>query len=75
MGLLTMALLKINGIDKTYASGAMPATLADLLTQMNIDAATVVAEIDGAIVPRQAFANTRLADGMTLELVRFVPGG
>lgn len=75
LGLLTMALLKINGIDKTYAAEAMPATLADLLTQMKIDEATVVVEIDGRIVPPEAFAQTPLADGMTLELVRFVPGG
>ena len=53
----------------------MPATLADLLAQMKIDQATVVAEIDGAIVPRGDFAQTTLGDGMTLELVRFVPGG
>ena len=69
------ARLVINGSEKTYEPGAMPATLADLLAQMKIDQATVVAEIDGAIVPRGDFAQTTLGDGMTLELVRFVPGG
>ena len=72
---MTMAILKINGVDKTYAAGRMPATLADLLAQMKIDEATIVAEIDGRIVPREAFGTMPLADGMTLELVRFVPGG
>ncbi len=67
--------LTVNGIEKVYAAGALPATLADLLAEMNIDQATVVAEVDGRIVPREAFATTALADGMTLELVRFVPGG
>ena len=70
-----MAELKINGVDKGYAAGHMPATLAELLTQMKIDEATVVAEVDGVIVPREAFGTTTLADGMVLELVRFVPGG
>jgi thiamine biosynthesis protein ThiS len=69
------ARLVINGTEKTYEPDDRPATLADLLVRMKIDQATVVAEIDGAIVPRDAFAQTHLADGMTLELVRFVAGG
>ncbi len=67
--------LNINGTVKTFDAAACPATLAELLVQMKIDQATVVAEIDGVIVPRDAFATARLADGMILELVRFVPGG
>lgn len=67
--------LCINGVEKTFGQDAFPATLADLLAQMKIDEATVVAEIDGNIVPRPDFAKTRLAEGMKLELVRFVPGG
>lgn len=67
--------LTINGVPKTYAAETLPATLAELLVQMKIDHATVVAELDGTIVPRDAFADTRLGDGMILELVRFVPGG
>ena len=70
-----MAKLKINGADKSYSAEQMPVTLAELLVQMKIDAATVVAEVDGVIVPREAFGTTTLADGMVLELVRFVPGG
>ena len=66
------ARLIINGIEKVYESGAMPATLAELLAAMNVDQATVVAEIDGDIV-RDRFDATCLTDGMTLELVRFVP--
>jgi thiamine biosynthesis protein ThiS len=69
------AQLKINGNEKTFDSDTLPATLADLLAQLKLDAATVVAEINGTIVPPNAFAQTRLADGMKLELVRFVPGG
>lgn len=67
--------LCINGIEKVFEQDTLPATLADLLQLMKIDQATVVAEIDGDIVPRTDFAQTRLAEGMKLELVRFVPGG
>jgi thiamine biosynthesis protein ThiS len=67
--------LCINGSEKTFEKDTAPATLAELLAQMHIDEATVVAEVDGAIVPRDAFGQTSLADGMILELVRFVPGG
>jgi len=67
--------LWINGVEKGFEQGTLPATLTDLLGQMKIDQATVVAEIDGDIVPRTDFAKTRLAEGMKLELVRFVPGG
>ena len=67
--------LYINGAEKIFEPGETPATLGALLEQMKIDQATVVAEIDGVIVPRAEFTATMLADGMTLELVRFVPGG
>ena len=69
-----METLKINGVEKKFPD-ALPATVADLLEQMGIDAATVVAEIDGQIVERKKFARTQLHKGQTIELVRFVPGG
>ena len=69
-----METLKINGVEKKFPD-ALPATVADLLEQMGVDAATVVAEIDGQIVEREKFARTQLHKGQTIELVRFVPGG
>ena len=68
------AVLKINGTEKTF-DGGLPATLSELLAKLEIDAATVVAEIDGKIVERQNFAQTRLKDQMGIELIRFVGGG
>ncbi len=53
----------------------MPKTLAELLGQLNINQATVVAEIDGRIIERQDFAQTPLSAGQSIELVRFVGGG
>jgi len=69
-----MKTLKINGVEREFPSG-LPQTLADLLNQLNIDAATVVAEIDGRIIERSRFAETTLCSGQKIELVRFVPGG
>ena len=50
-------------------------TLQSLLNDLGFDAATVVVEMDGAIVARDAFAATTLSEGNRLELVRFVGGG
>jgi thiamine biosynthesis protein ThiS len=53
----------------------MPQTLSELLHELNINQATVVAEIDGQVIERADFAETKLAPGASIELVRFVPGG
>lgn len=66
--------LKINGTEKTFDEG-LPSTLSDLLSKLEIDAATVVAEIDGEIIERKNFAQTELKDQMGIELIRFVGGG
>lgn len=68
------AALKINGQEKKFEDG-LPATLSDLLTAMKIDAATVVAEIDGQIIERKDFAQTALNANQSIELIRFVGGG
>lgn len=69
-----METLRINGKQKQFPDG-LPATLAQLLEQLQIDDATVVAELDGKIIERAQFAHTSLSSGQTIELVRFVPGG
>jgi sulfur carrier protein len=68
------AQLKINGEIKTFDRG-LPETLSGLLAALDIDAATVVAEIDGVIIERKAFAETPLSEGQAIELIRFVGGG
>lgn len=67
--------LKVNGVVKQYDASNMPRTISDLLEQMNISQATVVAELDGDIIQRRDFANTQIQPGQTIELVRFVGGG
>ncbi|MCX5634645.1 MAG: sulfur carrier protein ThiS [Planctomycetota bacterium] len=70
-----MEMLKINGVDREFPAGQMPKTIAELLEQLRIETATVVAEVDGLIVEREKFAKTKLSKGQSIELVRFVPGG
>ena len=68
------ATLKINGAEKSFDEG-LPPTLSELLAKLEIDAATVVAEIDGKIIERKNFVQTELKDQMAVELIRFVGGG
>jgi thiamine biosynthesis protein ThiS len=68
------AALKINGQVREF-SDALPATLAELLRTLGIDEATVVAEVDGQIVPRTEFGSAAIHKGASIELVRFVGGG
>ncbi|MEN8126714.1 MAG: sulfur carrier protein ThiS [Planctomycetota bacterium] len=68
------AVLKINGTEKTFDEG-LPSNLSELLAQLNIDAATVVAEIDGQIIERKNFEQTTLNEAQGIELIRFVGGG
>ena len=69
-----MDTLRINGAEKEFPDG-IPATVDDLLEQIGIDQATVVAEVDGQVVEREKFSQTHLKQGQSIELVRFVPGG
>ncbi|MHC4557164.1 MAG: sulfur carrier protein ThiS [Planctomycetota bacterium] len=69
-----MEVLKINGVEKQFPTG-IPQTLTELLEQLGINQATVVAEIDGKIFERHNFAQTQLSSGQSIELVRFVGGG
>ncbi len=69
-----MQTLRINGAEKQFPNG-LPQTLTDLLKQLNINEATVAAEIDGKIIAKEDFAKTPLSDGQSIELIRFVGGG
>jgi thiamine biosynthesis protein ThiS len=69
-----MEILKINGVEKQFPDG-LPQTLISLLDQMEINTATVVAEIDGRIIAKENFAKTAISCGQNIELIRFVGGG
>jgi sulfur carrier protein len=68
-------IIRINGSERQFACDEWPASVAQLLDYLQIDQATVVAEIDGQIVQRKEFSNTSLAEGQSIELIRFVGGG
>jgi sulfur carrier protein len=69
-----MNTLKINGEVKQF-EGGLPETLSQLLAHLKVDEATVVAEIDGAIVERTKFSTAQLHESQKIELIRFVGGG
>ncbi|MHC4060495.1 MAG: sulfur carrier protein ThiS [Planctomycetota bacterium] len=70
-----MNVLKINGVEREFGEGRLPATLAQILEQLGVEAATVVAEVDGQIIEQEKFAQTGVDKGQSIELIRFVPGG
>lgn len=70
-----MDVLKVNGVEKQFGEGELPGTLADLLDYLDVNAATVVAEVDGEIIRREEFGRTKLSTGQEIELVRLMGGG
>lgn len=52
-----------------------PATLLDLLASLELDARSVVVELNREIVRRPRLGETPLSDGDRIELVHFVGGG
>jgi thiamine biosynthesis protein ThiS len=62
----------VNGEPRRFPG---PATAADLLRHLGLDARTVVVELNRQIIRRPRLAETALADGDTVELVHFVGGG
>ena len=50
-------------------------TVADLLQELDIQAARVAVEHNRHVLPRARLAETVLADGDVVEIVQFVGGG
>ena len=63
---------RVNGFNRPDADGI---ALAELLAQDGMDAVCVACELNGSIVPRNAYASTVFAADDVLEVVRFVGGG
>jgi sulfur carrier protein len=62
----------VNGQVRLAPAGC---TLLELLNWLDVDPARVAVELNRSIVPRQAWAETAVAPGATLEIVQFVGGG
>jgi thiazole synthase/sulfur carrier protein len=68
----TAMTVTVNGEARGLGAAA---TVADLLAAIGLDVRKVAVERNEAIVPRSAYAATRLADGDALEIVHFIGGG
>ncbi len=64
--------LTLNGEPRRLADAA---TVAELLATIGLDTRKVAVERNAAIVPKSAYAATRLADGDAIEIVHFIGGG
>lgn len=64
-------MVKINGEERDAAG----MTLAEYLAGTDFAPGRVAVERNGEIVPKADYAGTLLADGDSVEIVRFVGGG
>lgn len=62
----------VNGEAREVAEDA---ALIKLIESLKLNAAAMVAELNGEIVPRFEYETRRLAAGDRLELIRLVGGG
>jgi sulfur carrier protein len=64
--------LTVNGESRTFDDEK---SVDQLLISLNLQEKRVVVELNGGIIERSAYADTCLADGDSLEIIQFVPGG
>jgi thiamine biosynthesis protein ThiS len=64
--------LTINGQSRQVDEGL---TVAQLLSELRLEAKPVAVEVNLELVPKQRHAEHRLADGDRLEIVTLVGGG
>jgi thiamine biosynthesis protein ThiS len=67
-----MVEIRLNGATRAVPEGA---TLAGLLSELDLDPRWVIAELNGEPLDRERFAEVTLSPGDQLELVRPVAGG
>lgn len=64
-------MVRVNGERKDIVGQ----TVADYLNAVGYDRARIAVECNGAIVKQSEYDSAVLADGDTVEIVRFVGGG
>jgi thiamine biosynthesis protein ThiS len=62
----------VNDEPRTLPAGA---TVADLVATLGLGPRRVAVEVNRLVVPRATYAERRLADGDTIEIIHFVGGG
>lgn len=68
-----MITLTINGTPRCFQADTF--TVSQLVADMGLEGKRIAIERNGEIVPRTAYAKTRLAPGDKLEIVGAVGGG
>lgn len=69
---MKMITLIVNGKPRTLESET---DLSSFLRDLEIDVRTVAVAHNGEVVPRHSYADLRLREGDSLEIVRVVGGG
>ena len=64
--------ISLNGEPKELAQ---PVTLQELLDQLQIPAGRVACEVNLKIIKRAFYADTRVQDGDTIEIIQAIGGG
>jgi sulfur carrier protein len=69
----TLLSIRINGDPRSVAS----ATVSELLAEVGLSPARpgIAVAIEGALVPRAAWGETRIEDGQTVEIITASQGG
>lgn len=67
-----MIALQVNG-RRAELDG--PTALLSYLEQLGVSARAVAVELNGVIIERSAYGDTKLEDGDVVEIVRMVGGG
>ena len=67
--------IQINCEEREFETSSAPFTLSALVEQLGMKSDRVAIELNREIVPRDRWAETKLADGDRLEIVHFVGGG
>jgi thiamine biosynthesis protein ThiS len=64
--------VKINGESRDISDQS---TLSDLVEELLLSPARIAVELNGQVIRRTEWMQTRLAEGDRLEIVHFVGGG
>lgn len=64
--------ISVNGEPVAVPAGT---TVSALLKLLGVEPVQIAVELDGKVVRREAWSDTPIDSGATLEIVRFVGGG
>ena len=64
--------ISVNGVSRPFAPSQ---SVADLVRDLDLEGKRIAVEVNGEIVPRSRYADTRLNAGDRVEIVGAVGGG